>query len=457
MVSRHDIDSTSALLTVSIPREQIKDKLDAELKKFRQRAAIKGFRQGQAPMEYVKKMYGQAMFADMLNDVMAKELYDYLRESGLDILGQPLPTLDQENFTMRMDTTDPEYAVKYEIGYVPAFEIQGLDTSETFERLTISNLDELAEEDLKHARQRMGQRTSAEDDIQDNDVVRIAARELDGDQPKAGGWEATMPVLLKDITDEGFRSDLLQRKKGDTIRFNARSLEAQASADDHYRKYILQLGEDDPREVNDWFEGTIEEVSRVGEAELNEEFFQGYFNGKATNREEAIEELKRGIERYFSVRSNALLMRSFQQRLMERNPIELPESFLKRWLLATNSKELTPDTVDEEYPAFAENLRWSLLRDKIKAKFGLEVTDEELRQEYFQRVRNYFQVELPDNVLEGSVARLMKNEKDVEDTRRDLESDKIFEAIRSQVTVVDKPVTSEEFVRLLEEVTKGSV
>jgi trigger factor len=147
-------------------------------------------------------------------------------------------------------------------------------------------------------------------------------------------------------------------------------------------------------------------------------------------------------------------MRSFQERLMELNPLELPEVFLKRWLKVTNEGKLPDEQIESEYPAFADNLRWTMLRDKIKEQFSLEVTDEDLYQEYVKRVRNYFQMDLPENVLASSVESLMKNEKDTESTRRDLETDKIFQAVLDQVTVSDKAVPSDEFHKILEEVTK---
>ncbi|MBK7938398.1 MAG: hypothetical protein IPJ82_15545 [Lewinellaceae bacterium] len=457
MVVRKDIDNTSAVLTVTVTREEIKPKIDAELKKFRSRASIRGFRQGQAPMEFVKKLYGNTIFSETLNELLANRLYDYLRESKLDVLGQPLPTEEQRSFSFKITDIEPEYAVNYEVGFVPAFDIKGLDKNEIYERLTVSNLDELAEEDLNYARKRMGARSNPETDIREDDIVRIASVELDGSADagvKEGGWETTITVALKDITGEPLKSQLLAMKKGDTLRFNARNLEKQEK-EEMYRKYILNLEANDPREVGDWFEGAIEEVTRVEDAELDENFFNGYFGeGRVKNREEAMDELKKGILGFYDVRSNALLMRDFQGRLMEQNPVELPEKFLKRWLRATNETQIDEAQIDRDYPAFAENLRWSLLRDKIKELFALEVTDEDVRNAYAARVRNYFQSDLPDHVIESSVDRLMQNEKDVADTRRDLETDKIFEAVREQVTIRDKAVPSEEFHKIMDEVTK---
>ena len=453
-VQRKDLDNTSAIISVTLTRDDLKPKLDAELKRFRNRAAIKGFRQGQAPMPYIRRMYGPSIFGDTLNDMLSQELYNYLRDSKLDVLGQPLPLENQTRYSFKIDDPEDEYKVEYEIGFVPAFEIQGLDKNQSFERLTVSNLEQLAADDLEYARQRMGKRSNVTEDIQDNDLLKIAARELDGDQPKAGGWETTVSVLVNTISDEALKATLLTKKHGDTIRFNARTLEA-PKEESTYRKYILNLPEDDDREVGDWFEGVIEEVARVGVAELDEEFFNNYFGGRVNTREEAIEELKKGILSFYDVRSNALLMREFQTRLMELNRFDLPDTFLKRWL-GVNNENLAPDQIEKEFPAFADNLRWSLLRDRLKERFSIEVTDEELREEYGRKVRNYFQAELPAHIIDSSIDRLMQDEKEVENTRRDLETDKVFEAIRNLITVTDKAVPSEEFHKILDAVTKKS-
>jgi len=455
MVVRKDIDDTSAILTVAVPRETFKPKLDAELKRIRQKSSIKGFRQGQAPMSFVKKLYGSNILGETLNEMLSQELYDYLKESGLQVLGQPLPTEEQAKFNFSVDDPDPEYAVNYEVGFVPSFEVQGLNESTVFDRLVVSNLDELAEDDLQYARKRMGTRSSPEEDIQENDLIKVAAREIEGDAPKAGGWETTLTILVKDVIDDVLKAKLLGMKKGDTVRLNPRHIEKR---DDEaaYRKFILSLDKDDDRPISDTFEGMIEDVSRVGEADLDEDFYKGYFGEGITSKEEAIEQIKKGIQQFYDVRSNALLMRSFQERLMAENPIPLPDTFLKRWLFVNNEGRLPREQIEREYPAFADNLRWSLMRDQIKEQFGLEVTDADVYESYAQRVRNYFQgqIDLPEELMRSSVERLMQEDKDVEDTKRDLETDKIFTAIRSVISVQDKPVTSEELHKILDETTK---
>ncbi|MBL7774626.1 MAG: hypothetical protein JNK89_01415 [Saprospiraceae bacterium] len=451
-VQRKDIDSTSALITVTLTKADLKPKIDSELKRIRNRATIKGFRHGQAPMEYIKRMFGTSVFGDSLNEMLSEHLYNYLRDSKLDVLGQPLPTENQQRYSFKIDQMEDEYAIEYEVGFVPLFDIQGLSKDQSYERLTVSNLNELAENDLEYARKRMGKRSNPETDIQEKDMLRIAARELDGAEIKAGGWETTITILVETISDAALKNDFLAAKKGDTLRFNARLLDM-GDDEERFRKYILNLPENDDRTVGDSFEGLIEEVSRVEIADLDEEFFTNYFGGGVNNTEEALDQIKQGIVRFYDIRANALLMRAFQTRLLELNRFELPNAFLKRWL-GLNNEELSPEKIEAEYPAFAENLRWSILRDRLKEQFGIEVTDEEVREEYVKKVRNYFQAQLPDHIIDSSVARLMENKKDVEETVRDLETDKLFQAIRNEVTITEKAIPSEEFHQILDAVTK---
>jgi trigger factor len=456
-ISRQDLNSTTCHVTVTLAREDLKPKLDAELKRIRQRATIKGFRPGQAPAHYVKSLYGTQLFYETFNEMMAENLYGYLREQKMNVLGQPMPIEDQPHkYTFKIDNPEPEYAITYEVGHVPPFEVQGLDQSHTYERLVVSNLDELAEEDLAYARKRMGERTNPTDGIEANDMLRIAARELENGQIKEGGWETTMTMLVSSIADETLRNTILTRKTGDVVRFNV--MQVEENKDETFlRKYVLNVPANDTRAIGYDFEGVIEEVSRVGTAELDQSFFDGYFGeGAVTSVDEAKDQLKKGIAQFYEVRSNALLMRQMQERLMEINRFDLPDDVLKRWLATTNEGRLSNEEIERDFEDFANNLRWSMLRDQIKDRFEIEITHDEIRGEFANRIREYFRADLPDNIIAGGVDRMMKDKKQVEEVETNLETDRIFEAIRSQVSVVDKGIPSKEFQALLDNLTRAA-
>jgi trigger factor len=446
-VVRKDLDSTNAILTVNVLRDDIKPKIDSELKKFRQQAQIKGFRQGQAPMPFIKKMYGSNLLADSLQKMFSDELFSYVKESNLDLLGQPMPTEDQPRYSFNLDNMDEVYAINYEIGHIAPFDVKGLDGTLSFEQYKLSNVEQLAEEDLEFSLKRMGEKVNVFDNIEGNDIVKIEAKEIDGD-----GYENTFSVLIDAMPNNALKAELLTKKAGDAIRFNAKDVD-KFTDESKYRKYILKLEVDDVRVVNDQFEGIIEEVSRVGKAELNEEFFEKYFNGQAKSKEEAIEILKNEVAAYYAVRTNALLMRDFQQRLMELNPISLPDAFLQRWLRATN-EGVNEMVIDKEYPAFAENLSWTLVRDKIKVEYDIEVTREELQGHFANQVRAYFKMNLPDEMIISSVDRLMQDKEAVEKVKGEIETDKVFQAILGQMKITDKMVSSEELNKIIENISK---
>jgi trigger factor len=203
------------------------------------------------------------------------------------------------------------------------------------------------------------------------------------------------------------------------------------------------------------FEGTIEEVSRVAVAELNEEFYQKYFGGTVSTKEEALGVLETEVANYYKVRTNALLMRDVQKKLLDLNPTNLPDAFLKRWLQATN-ETLDESTIEKEYPAFADNLRWTLVRDKIKEQFDVFVTKEEIQGHFANQVRAYFKMNLPDEMIISSVDRLMQNKEDVEKVQKELETDKIFQAIVPNIKLTDVAITSEELNKIIEKISAVS-
>jgi trigger factor len=454
-VTRQEIDSATCHLTVNVTREDLKPKLDSELKRFRQRATIKGFRPGQAPAHYVKSLYGSQIFYDLFNDMVSQELYAYIREQKIDALGQPMPVADQEKkYSFKIDNPDPLYEVTFEVGFVPAFDIKGLGQTETIERLKVSNLDSLAHDDLNHARRRMGERTTPENDIQENDMVRIDARELDDDQPKEGGWATEIVLLVKSIANEATRQDFLSKKLNDTVRFNVAELESNNSPT-FIRKNLLNVPEGDDRQIGDVFEGKIIHVSRLAEAELNETFFNNYFGeGKVSDEASAIEALKSGIQDFYDKRSDAMMMRKIQERLMALNNFPLPDAFLRRWIKATNTGTLSDAEIEKDYAGFANNLRWTILRDRLKDQYEILVTNEAIEAAFTKKVQDYFGGNADPMLVKSLLPRIMGDKKQVEETEREIEYDLLFSALKAEFLTEERAVPSEDFHALLDNMQK---
>ncbi|MGI9161195.1 MAG: trigger factor, partial [Saprospiraceae bacterium] len=379
-INSRNVAGNLLLVTVTLSREEIEARVNNDLKKFRSRANIRGFRQGQAPITYVKKMFGSSVLLEAFNDMMATELQNFLQNANLNFLGQPLPTEGQQLNSLKLDQLEPEYILEYEIGLMPDFEVQGLDADQHFDRLTVADVDELVELELDKALLQHGQRLHPEEDIQEKDMIHIKAKEVDGD------WETTLSTLVENITDPELKAEILRKKKGDSIRINARDLDGEMT-EAMYRKYILRIPEEDDRAVGDWFEGVIEEVTRTEKAALDEDFLQKKFNGAVSSAEEARSQIKEEILAYYDRQADVLLSNAIRKRLLEINPVELPEAFLKRWLELNNEGKLSRETIEREFPAFAKDLIWSAISNKIEAKFHVDVTEEDIRAAFFDDVR----------------------------------------------------------------------
>ncbi|MEL6926044.1 MAG: trigger factor family protein, partial [Bacteroidota bacterium] len=270
-VVREDIDQLNATLTVTLSPSDYEPKFKSELKKYQQKAHMKGFRKGKTPMGMIKKMYGRGLLAEVVNEMLQKEIYEYINNEKLDLLGQPIPSDEQANvdFDVR-DLSDFEF--RFDLGLAPEFEVKGADSATTVDRYQVEVIDEPIETELEGARKQIGKRSLPEDDIQENDLLKFNVEELEGDQVKENGWAATFSILLDRIANEDLRKELLGKKLGDKVRFNIFELES--DVDEAYvKKYLLDMKEDEEVEVNPMFEGEIVEVSRNEPADMDQEFF----------------------------------------------------------------------------------------------------------------------------------------------------------------------------------------
>ena len=444
-VVREDIDNLNAVLTVTLEKEDYESKFNSELSKYRKQAHMKGFRKGKTPLSVLKKMYGKSVLADVINEMLQKKLYGYLTGENINILGQPLPSDSQEPIDFELRELH-DYTFKFDLGLAPEFEVKGVSPESTFEKMEVEVAEKMIDEELEAARKRFGERQFAEEDIQENDMIKLLAKELDGEEIKVDGVESEFSLLVSSISDEDAKKQLLGSNKGDSFRFNLYELE-EDKEEKYVRKYFLNLSDDDEREVGQNFEVTVMEISRIEPAELNQEFFDKFFGeGEVSSEEEARGKISEQISKFYNGQSEALLFRDMQEKLMEINEMELPEEFLKRWMKATNEK-VSDEVIEKEFDKFTKNLQWSLIRSKLVKRFEIEVGNEEVLETLKNRVRSYFGGVAPgmEHIIDSTAARLMEDEKQVEQAYDEVLSDRLYEAMAAEVTVTAKKVSLEEF------------
>ncbi len=449
-IVREDIDALNTTLTITIEKEDYEQQFEEELQKYRKNVALKGFRKGKTPANVLRKMYGRSVLGEVINNVLNRELFTYIEEQNLETLGQPLPSKDQSYVDFDVKNLE-DYEFKFDIGLAPDFELNGISPDDKYERYEVEVPESVLDEDLMNLRKRVGERVQVEEHIQEGDFVKFEAKELDGGSVKEGGLETDFGIMVNEIENEDFKASLFTKKVGDTI--NANVYELFDEPDDHYiRHHLLKLDHDDhDTEVGQEFELTLMEATRNEPADLNQEFFDKAFGeGKVTSEEEAKDLIREDAKQFYSKQADALLFRDIQERLMEINDIPLPDDFLKRWLKANNEK-LTDEVIEKEYDIFAKNWQWTLLRTKLAKKFEVEITEQDIREGFAQRVRDYFGGYGNEELVNATVDRLMQDQKQVNDIYEEVLVDRLSDAITGVVTVVSKPVDREAFMNVLDE------
>lgn len=449
-VVRTDIDNLNAVLTVAIAQSEYEPKFKQQLNKYRDQAQIKGFRKGKTPTSVLKKMFGKNILVDIVNEMLQERLVGYLREQEVNFLGQPIPSEDQEEYDFDLKNMQ-DYIFKFDVGIAPEFEVQGLDESNTFEKYKVSPREEDITADLENAQRRMGELVHSEDKIAEEDLVKFSAKELADDQVKEGGIEAEFSVPVEKMTDEA-KAKILAAKVGDTFTYDISALEAEIDAD-YVKKYYLNLDEEAAVALTDLnFQLTIIDSTHVEPAEMNEEFFQKIFdNEEITTEEQAREEIRKNIERYYDNQADALLYRDFQDRLLEMNALELPDSFLKKWIIASNENATMAD-VEAEYDAFSKNLQWSLITEKIAKAAEIQVNQEETMAGLRGRVMGYLQGNpgLGPDFVDMMVSRLLQDEQQVRQVQDEIMAEKLHDAIAEKVTITPKEISADDFESVME-------
>jgi trigger factor len=445
-VVREDIDSLNAVVKVTIEKDDYQPKFKEELKNIRHKASFKGFRKGKTPDSFIKKMYGKGLLGDIVTKMLQEELSSFMSDEKVNYVGQPLPT--QGHATINFDVEDMEdYEFSFDIGIVPDFEIKGIEGFAEYDYYKVEVPEEKVEERLNYLRKRRGERIDAEDNVQEEDLITFDASELDGDNLKEDGWKTTFSILVERIADEAVKNELLGKKKGDKVRFNIYQLEKNAQPD-YVKKYLLNFTQadiDEGAETGEAYEATIENVGRLQPAELNQEFFDQVFGeGEINSEEEARERIRNNQSNQFAGDADSLLYRDLRKKLLELNSpdMPLPDDFIKRWLKETRENEA--DSILNNYDDYANDMRWSLIKNKLFREYDFKLEQAEIEDMAKARVAGYFGGYANPELINNFLERIMQDQDQVNSLASEVLSNKLFYKLKDTVKLNEVKVSAEE-------------
>lgn len=446
-ITEEKIDELNAILKVQVKKEDYEPKLEKALTTYRKQADLKGFRKGQVPKGLIKKMYGNHLLADTVNDVLSAAVNSHIVDNKIDILGHPLPKNGQE-FDLDINNMK-DFEFEYEIGLAPDFELDFFKKNKSIEREVPELTEKMIDEEVERMAKRFGEAEEVDKIKEDDDVISVKFIELDEEgKQKEGGINNPSSFTLEMVKDKKDATKIKKLKVGDSIDLNV--FETFDRDEASIAKQFLGVELKDLGDNKPLFKVAIETIKRMKSAEINEELLKKVYPDESVKDEAGLRaKIREDVEKYFDEQAGNKLNNVLAERLIEETKMEFPDDFLKRWIQATNEKPITTEQIEAEYDGFRKNLKWSLIIKKIRKDNDIDVSTDEIKEhsatQVKQQLLSYGIPSVSDEETEKFVASMMAREDHVSKTRETILEQKVFDYFKSQIKTKDKKVSLEEF------------
>ncbi|MCK4677678.1 MAG: trigger factor [Bacteroidales bacterium] len=451
-ITQESTGNLTATIKVEIIETDYQEEVEKALRDHRRKAAISGFRPGKVPFGMIKKMYGKAVLAEEVNKILSESLENYLKENKIEILGQPLPGKERDidiDFDIQKD-----FEFYFDIGMTPDFDLS-LSDKINVNYYTINADDKMLDNQIQEIRHRHG--VMSEVDItKEGDLVKGDLTELDETgEKKIDGIVNTTSISLNYIKDEDIREKFIGIKKDDQVIFNP--LKATGNAVE--TASMLGIQKEDAEKMNSEFNFSVNEVSRLMPADLNENLYKLAFPAEDMKSEEEFRQrVRKDMSNSFVVDSDKQFMNESVIALVNEADISLPEDFLRRYILEVNEDKLTEEKLDEDFDNYLRSMKWQLIENQIIKDHTLNVTDEDIKN----YIRNYFsgqffktdeekEDESTKERLNNLVKMVMENKEEVKKIYDHLYDNRLRELLKSTIKINNKEISYEEFAKLVSE------
>ena len=453
-VSFENPDKVNGMLTITVEEEDFKNDVEKQLKDYRKRANINGFRRGQAPMGLIKKQFGASAKMDAINKVVSDTLNKYIQDNKINMLGRPMPS--EKQTPVDLDKEAP-YTFMFDIAVAPEFDIT-LDSNDTIDYYDIKVDDELIDRQVMAFARNAGHRdTTVKDyDPTANDILKGDLREL----TENGIVESGVTIMPQYIKVDDQKKLFEGAKLGDIITFNPRK--AYADNDAEVRSLLRLKDDDDVNAHTGDFTLQITEISRFVPAEVNQELFDQVYGKDAVKSEEEFRaKIKEGLTAQLQGDEDSEFVQDLRAYAENKvGDLTFPDALLKRMLVENvkddkNNKENPEDVVNRSYEPSLKALRWDLIRNKIALANEVKVNDEDVRAIAVDTARaqfaQYGMTNLPDEYLQNYLNDMMKRQDYVEACANRALDMKLAAKLKTVVTLNHKEVSIDDFNKMVEE------
>ena len=434
-ITRENIDALNAVVKIDIVAEDYQEKVNKLLTDYRKKADIPGFRKGQVPMGMIKKQHGRSILMDEVNKLLQQSLNNYLATQKLEILGNPLPRL-QETFNWDAETLSFEF----ELGLIPEFTV-ALKSKKKVTEYKIIATEELLDEEMKNIQLRYGKVSSLEEAVANANVTGTFVNEAKEINKKG-------TFLVSDLSGKKNEKKLIGAKVGAVIALDTKKL----FKDAHRLEHLLGVSHEEIHDLDITVSFTVEEITETTPADLDKELFDKLFtDGSVSTATELRNKIKEDAENQFKQQGDQQLLNAVTEHLVENTTFDLPEAFLKKWLATAGEKPLTAEEATAEFNKSEKSLRYQLIEGKIMKENNIKIDHAELGTYAKGFIRTqmaqFGNMNPEEKELNEIAGRVLQNKEEAQKLQAQLISQKLLTFYKENMSFKKKELSYQEFTK----------
>ncbi len=448
-ISFENPDKINGRLTMTVEESDYKEDVEKTLKDYRKKANMPGFRPGQVPMGMVKRQYGPAVKMDVINKLVGKKVYDYIKENKIQMLGEPLASEEHDAVDLEKDAP---YTFVFDIAVAPEFKIE-LNGKNKIDYYKIQVDDKLIDRQVDAFAARMGEYVKAET-FEGDDMLKGDLRELDEQgNAKEGGLTVEAAVLMPSyIKEEGEKKKFDGAKLGDIITFNPRK----AYASDVELASFLKVDKEQLKNYTGDFSYQVTEINRYQNHAVNQELFDNVYGKDAVKDEKQFrEKIAEGLKAQLEGDSDYKFLldtRAYAEQKVGK--LEYPDELLKR-IMRKNNPDKDEAFVEKNYDESIKQLTWHLIKEQLVKAHDIKVEDQDIKEAACEAARaqfaQYGMSNVPDEYIDNYVNDLLKKQESMDAFVDRAIDSKLTQALKKSVKLNEKEISLDDFNKMLEE------
>ncbi len=397
----------------------------------------------------IKRQFGTSVKMDVINKFVGQQIYKYVQDNKIQMLGEPLASEKQTPIDLEKDAP---YTFLFDIAVAPEFKVT-LTGRDKVDHYTIKVDDALIDKQVDMFTSRMGSYEKAEE-YQENDMLKGDLRELDEKgNTKEDGITVEGAILMPSYIKVDDQKKLFDGAKlGDVITFNPKKAYPD---NDTEVSSLLKVEREKVKDLTADFSFQVTEIQRFNKHAVDQELFDQTFGKDAVKSEKEFrEKIAEGLKEQLAADADFKFIQDVRAHCEKKvGKLAYPDELLKKIML-NNNKDKGAEFVEKNYENSIKELTWHLIKEQLVAANDIKIEDNDIKETAKEAARaqfaQYGMTNIPEEYIENYAEEILKKGNST-DALVDRSIDrKLTEILKNVVKLNEKEVTLDEFNKMME-------